>query len=116
MPRGNRVYPVNSATADRPFFRIVLVLSGGTSSRAAAARMGHVRFLLERNPPNRPLVPAGPPAFFRESNSAPQNQKKELYVLQKRSSRLTNQERRHRSKTSGENLPLRTDQSRRVGK
>ena len=55
------------------FSRIVLAPSGGTSRRSTAARTGRVRVLLERNPPNRPLVPAGTPALRRESNPAPQN-------------------------------------------
>jgi hypothetical protein len=46
-------------------------LSGGTSGRRAATRPGRVWFLLERNPPNRPLAPAGTPALLRESNSVP---------------------------------------------
>jgi len=88
------------------FTRSILALSGGPSDRTAAARTGRVWVLLERNPPNRPLVPAGTPALRRESNSAPQNQKKELYALQKRSSRLANQARRHRPQLSVEPSPL----------
>ena len=46
------------------FPRIVLALSGGTSGRAAAARMGRVRVLLERNPPTVPSSRPAPPPFF----------------------------------------------------
>ena len=63
MLRAVRVLPGNSATADPPFSPDRFALSGGTSRRAAAARTGRVCVLLERNPPNRPLVPAGTPAF-----------------------------------------------------
>ena len=73
MLRAVRVLSGISAKAERPFLRIVLALSGGTSRRSTAARTGRVRVLLERNPPNRPLVPAGTPALRRESNPAPQN-------------------------------------------
>jgi hypothetical protein len=45
------------------FTGIVISVSGGPSSRAAAGRTGSVRVLLERNPPNRPLVSAGTPAL-----------------------------------------------------
>lgn len=55
------------------FSRIVIALFGGPSGRSAATRTGSVWVLLERNPPNRPLVPAGTPALRRESNPAPQN-------------------------------------------
>ena len=83
-----------------PFSRSILALSGGPSHRIAAARTGRVWVLLERNPPNRPLVPAGTPTLRRESNPAPQI-KKEHHARQDRSTRLATQVRRHRPNTPG---------------
>lgn len=57
-----------------PFCRIDLALPGGPSRRDAEAD-GSGSVLLERNPPNRPLVPSGTPALWRESNPAPHKTK-----------------------------------------
>jgi hypothetical protein len=81
-------------------------LSGGTSGRSAAARTGSIRVLLERNPPNRSFVPAGIPAFGAREQSRSSKTKKELYAHKKRSTRLAEQERRHRPQASGEDFPL----------
>jgi hypothetical protein len=74
-----------------------------------------LRVLLERNPPNRSFVPAGTPAFGAREQSRSSKTKKELYAHKKRSTRLAEQERRHRPQASGEDFPPRPHQSRREG-
>jgi hypothetical protein len=53
----------------------VLLSSGGTSRRSAAARPENVRVLLERNPPDHPLAPAGSPASGERAIPLSQNKK-----------------------------------------
>jgi len=70
--RAVRVLSGNSARADRPFFpdrsrSLWRHLPPGRRCADVACSV-----LLERNPPNLPLVPAGTPALGRESNPAPQ--------------------------------------------
>jgi hypothetical protein len=72
---GSRL-PGNSAKPERSFFFGSFLLSLAEPPDGAPQAAMAISVLLERNPPNCPLAPFGPPALLRESNPAPQNQKR----------------------------------------
>jgi hypothetical protein len=81
----------------------MLDLSGGPSHWNAAARPERVWVLLGRNPPIRPLVPAGTSTLRRESNPAPQKQKRN--IMPAKTAQPTSQP---KTVTTGPKVPVKT--------